>query len=56
MQVVHTIPELRQALASSPTRNPLKKSRDALQAQVVAQLVEEMLPHLRPPQAGAPAA
>lgn len=47
---------LKQALANSPTRNPLKKSRDALQAQAVAQLVEEMLPHLLPPQADAPAA
>ena len=51
-----TFSRLKQALASSPTRSPLKKSRDALQAQAVAQLVEEMLPHLRPPQAGAPAA
>lgn len=37
---------LKQALAASPTRDPRKKSRDALQAQAVAQLVEEMLPHL----------
>lgn len=51
-----TFSRLKQALASSPTRNPLKKSRDALQAQAVAQLVEEMLPHLRTPQAGAPVA
>lgn len=51
-----TFSRLKQALASSPTRNPLKKSRDALQAQAVAQLVEEMLPHLLPPQADAPAA
>lgn len=51
-----TFSRLKQALASSPTRNPLKKSRDALQAQAVAQLVEEMLPHLLPPQANAPAA
>ncbi len=51
-----TFSRLKQALANSPTRNPLKKSRDALQAQAVAQLVEEMLPHLLPPQADAPAA
>ena len=51
-----TFSRLKQALASSPTRNPLKKSRDALQAQVVAQLVEEMLPHLLPPRADTPAA
>ena len=51
-----TFSRLKHALANSPTRNPLKKSRDALQAQAVAQLVEEMLPHLLPPQADAPAA
>lgn len=51
-----TFSRLKQALASSPTRNPLKKSRDALQAQAVAQLVDEMLPHLLPPQANTPAA
>ena len=51
-----TFSRLKLALASSPTRNPLKKSRDALQAQVVAQLVEEMLPHLLPPRADTPAA
>jgi len=51
-----TFSRLKQALANSPTRNPLKKSCDALQAQAVAQLVEEMLPHLLPPQADAPAA
>ena len=51
-----TFSRLKQALANSPTRNPLKKSRDALQAQVVAQLVEEMLPHLLPPRADTPAA
>ena len=39
---------LKGALAASPTRNPLKKSRDELQAQAVAQLVDEMLPHLLP--------
>lgn len=38
---------LKQALAASPTRDPLKKSRDALQARVVSQLVQEFLPHLR---------
>ena len=37
---------LKRALAASPTRDPRKKSRDALQAQAVAQLVQEMLPHL----------
>ena len=51
-----TFSRLKQALANSPTRNPLKKSRDALQAQAVAQLVEEMLPHLLPPRADTPAA
>ena len=51
-----TFSRLKQALASSPTRNPLKKSRDALQAQAVAQLVDEMLPHLLPTQANTPAA
>ena len=44
-----TFSRLKQALAASPTRDPLEKSRDALQAQAVAQLVEEMLPHLLPP-------
>ena len=51
-----TFSRLKQALANSPTRNPLKKSCDALQAQAVAQLVEEMLPHLLPPRADTPAA
>ena len=51
-----TFSRLKQALASSPTRNPLKKSRDALQAQAVAHLMEEMLPHLLTPQANAPTA
>ena len=37
---------LKRALAASPTRDPRKKSRDTLQAQAVAQLVQEMLPHL----------
>lgn len=40
---------LKQALAVSPARNPLKKSRDALQAHAVTELVEEMLPHLLAP-------
>lgn len=46
---------LKQALANSPTRDPLKKSRDALQAQAVVQLVEEMLPHLLAPRIDNPA-
>jgi hypothetical protein len=41
-----TFSRLKQALALSRTRDPLKKSRDALQARAVAQLVEEMLPQL----------
>lgn len=43
-----TFSRLKQALALSPTRDPLKKSRDALQARAVAQLVKEMLPQLGP--------
>jgi hypothetical protein len=50
-----TFSRLKQALATNPTRDPLKKSRDALQSQAVAQLVEEMLPHLLPSQAINPA-
>ncbi len=41
-----TFSRLKQALATSPTRDPLKKSRDALQAHAVSQLVQEFLPHL----------
>lgn len=53
MTILHLMAfsRFKQALAASPTRDPLKKSRDALQAQAVAQLIEEMLPHLLPPQA-----
>ena len=51
MSTLHpmTFSRLKQALANSPTRDPLKKSRDALQAQAVVQLIEEMLPHLLAP-------
>ncbi|WP_311222241.1 MULTISPECIES: GSU2403 family nucleotidyltransferase fold protein [unclassified Acidovorax] len=42
-----TFSQLKDALTRSPTRDPLKKSRDALQAQVVTQLVDEMMPHMR---------
>ena len=37
---------LKQALAQNRGRNPLKKSRDALQAQAVTDLLNEMMPHL----------
>ena len=40
---------LKQALALSPTREPLKKSRDALQARAVGELVDEIMPHMRVP-------
>lgn len=43
--------QLKMALARNPTRDPLKKSRDALQAQVVAQLVDDLMPHLQAPSA-----
>jgi hypothetical protein len=33
-------------LAVQPTRDPMKRSRDAMQADVVEQLVAEYLPHL----------
>ena len=51
MSTLHpmTFSRLKQSLANSPTRDPLKKSRDALQAQAVVQLIEEMLPHLLAP-------
>ena len=39
---------LKQVLAGAHSRNPLKKTRDALQAQAVVNLLEEALPHLRP--------
>ena len=38
---------LKQALARNPSRNPLKKTRDALQAQAVAALLQEVLPQLQ---------
>ena len=38
---------LKQALSRNPGRDPLKKSRDALQARAVAELLEEVMPHLR---------
>lgn len=41
-----TFSRLKQALALSPTRDPLKRSRDALQAKAVAELVREMMPQL----------
>ena len=44
-----TFSKLKHALATSPTRDPLKKSRDALQARAVSQLVQEFLPHLLSP-------
>ncbi len=37
---------LKEALSRSRTRDPLKRSRDALQASAVAELVEHYLPHL----------
>ena len=46
-----TFSRLKLALSRNPGRDPLKKSRDALQAQAVAQLLQEMLPHLLPAQA-----
>ena len=42
-----TFSRLKQALALNPRRDPLKKSRDALQARAVGELVDEMMPHLR---------
>ncbi len=42
-----TFSRLKQALALNPKRDPLKKSRDALQARAVGELVDEMMPHLR---------
>ena len=51
-----TFSRLKQALALSPTRDPLKKSRDALQARAVAELIDEMMPHMRPPRTAGPAA
>lgn len=33
-------------LAAQPTRDPMKRSRDTLQADVVEQIVAEYLPHL----------
>lgn len=41
-----TFSRLKQALSLNRGRDPLKKSRDALQAQAVAELLEEMMPHL----------
>lgn len=41
-----TFSRLKQALSRNPGRDPLKKSRDALQALAVAELLEEMMPHL----------
>ena len=41
-----TFSRLKQALALNPRRDPLKKSRDALQARAVGELVDEMMPHL----------
>ena len=38
---------LKQALAFSPTPDPLKRSRDALQARAVGELVEEIMLHMR---------
>ena len=51
MNTLHplTFSRLKLALSRSPSRDPIKKSRDALQARAVAQLVDEMLPHLLPP-------
>ena len=49
-----TFSRLKQALALSPTRDPLKKSRDALQARAVGELIEEMMPHLCATQAPYP--
>lgn len=41
-----TFSRLKRALALNPKRDPLKKSRDALQARAVGELVDEMMPHL----------
>lgn len=38
---------LKQALSRNPSRDPLKKSRDALQAKAVAELLDEVMAHLR---------
>lgn len=45
-----TFSRLKQALALSPNRDPLKKSRDALQARAVDELIDEIMPHMRAPQ------
>ena len=42
-----TFSRLKQALALSPTRDPLKKSRDVLQARAVGELIDEMMAHMR---------
>lgn len=42
-----TFSRLKQALALNPTRDPLKKSRDGLQARAVGELIDEMMPHMR---------
>ena len=45
-----TFSRLKQALALSPKRDPLKKSRDSLQARAVGELIDEIMPHMRAPQ------
>ena len=45
-----TFSRLKQALALSPVRDPLKKSRDALQARAVGKLIDELMPQMRAPQ------
>lgn len=44
-----TFSRLKQALALSPMRDPLKKSRDALQARAVGKLIDELMPQMRAP-------
>jgi hypothetical protein len=46
-----TFSRLKHGLALSPTRDPLKKSRDALQARAVGELIKELMPHMHAPQA-----
>jgi hypothetical protein len=37
---------VKRAIAKRPDRDPLKRNKDLLQADVVAQLVDEYLPHI----------
>lgn len=48
MQTVHPLDfsHLKEKLSKNPSRDPLKKSRDALQSKAAKALVQEFLPHL----------